>query len=69
MTVTTPTTDFVPDEELLWFIDELPLDVIKWSPREGSTEFNPLITLEIGYWQPLPEYIMVNFSLPDADGS
>ncbi len=45
--MTTPNTDFVPDEELLWFIDNLGGDVVKWGADPDSTEAYPMVHIEI----------------------
>lgn len=44
---TTTPTEFVPDEDLLWFIDNLGGDVVKWGAHEDSNEYYPHIYVEI----------------------
>jgi hypothetical protein len=55
--------EFIPDDRLLAYIDSLPGEVIRWSPEPDSTEFYPMINVEIA---PPVEYIEVNFTRSGA---
>lgn len=43
---TTPKSEFVPDEELLAFIDQC-AEVVRWRALPGSTEAYPMIEIEV----------------------
>lgn len=67
MTVTTPKIpEFVPDEALLAYIDGLPGEVIRWGAADESTEFYPMVRVEVRP-DPPAEYIEIKMTLPDGD--
>lgn len=45
--MTSKIPEFVPDEDLLWFIDHLAGDVVKWGATDESTEFYPMVHVEV----------------------
>lgn len=57
-----------PDEDLLWFIDNIEGDVLKWGAEPHSTEEDPRIRIEIFLPSPV-EYIEINLKLPEEVGT